>query len=194
MVTIVDLYEGNNANLGTLRGQGVEGFILKADQGTYHTDSKFAARWEYCRKQFVDRGAYHFADDRHDPKASAEHFHLAVVKAGGWKRGDVYALDYEITRLGTPAKRQAWASKFIAYMKEVEESVPGLLYSSEFFYLHTLGLPGRFRGTWPWVAAYRSNPAPHVDNWYGWQYSDHYHGAYDVSRFQHPLRDLAPKG
>jgi lysozyme len=61
-----------------VRGAGVEWAAIKATQGTYNTQSTFAANWQHARAAGVIRGAYHFFDPTEDGAAQARHF-LEVV-------------------------------------------------------------------------------------------------------------------
>ena len=59
-------------------GAGIQWAAIKATQGTYNTQSTFAANWANARAAGVVRGAYHFFDPTEDGVAQAQHF-LDVV-------------------------------------------------------------------------------------------------------------------
>ena len=48
--------------------------ICKATQGAYYVDTKFHHNWQVLADKGIMRGAYHFYDDKYDPKEQAIHF------------------------------------------------------------------------------------------------------------------------
>jgi GH25 family lysozyme M1 (1,4-beta-N-acetylmuramidase) len=66
----------------TVKAAGVDFAIMKATQGTYDTQSTFAANWAGSKAAGVIRSPYHFFDPTEDGAAQAHHF-LSVVGAMG---------------------------------------------------------------------------------------------------------------
>ncbi|HEY2744861.1 MAG TPA: GH25 family lysozyme, partial [Polyangia bacterium] len=83
----VDVSDGQGAiDWTSVRNAGVRFAIVKATQGTYNTQSRFAANWSGMKAAGVIRGAYHFFDPTDDGVAQANHF-LAVM--GTLQAGDL---------------------------------------------------------------------------------------------------------
>jgi lysozyme len=83
----VDLSDGQGTiDWAKARAAGVRFGIVKASQGTYNTQSLFAANWSGMKAAGVIRGAYHFFDPTEDGVAQAKHF-LAVM--GALSAGDL---------------------------------------------------------------------------------------------------------
>ncbi|HXU69196.1 MAG TPA: GH25 family lysozyme [Polyangia bacterium] len=83
----VDLADGQGAVDWTkVRAAGVRFGIVKATQGTYNTQSRFAANWSGMKAAGVIRGAYHFFDPTEDGVAQAKHF---VAVMGALSPGDL---------------------------------------------------------------------------------------------------------
>jgi lysozyme len=83
----VDVSDGQGAiDWAKVRAAGVRFGIMKATQGTYNTQSRFAANWSGMKSAGVIRGAYHFFDPTQDGVAQADHF-LAVM--GPLQPGDL---------------------------------------------------------------------------------------------------------
>ncbi len=62
-VTGVDVADGQGAiDWASAAGAGIAFAYMKASQGTYDTDSTFAANWSGSKAAGVIRGAYHFLD------------------------------------------------------------------------------------------------------------------------------------
>ncbi len=75
----VDVSDGQGAiDWAQVRAANVRFGIVKATQGTYNTQSRFAAHWSGMKAAGVIRGAYHFFDPTEDGVAQAKHF-LAVM-------------------------------------------------------------------------------------------------------------------
>ncbi len=83
----VDLSDGQGAiNWTSAHNAGIQFGIVKATQGTYNTQTRFAANWSGMKSAGVIRGAYHFFDPTEDGVAQANHF-LAVM--GTLQAGDL---------------------------------------------------------------------------------------------------------
>jgi lysozyme len=73
-------------NWASARGAGIRFAFVKATQGTYNTQSRFAANWSGMKNAGVIRGAYHFFDPTQDGVAQANHFSSIV---GTLEAGDL---------------------------------------------------------------------------------------------------------
>lgn len=67
--------------------------IIKATEGTTYTNPKLRAQLEFARKEKKIVGFYHFLH-KGDVWAQISHF-KAVIKAAGYKPGDILAIDWE---------------------------------------------------------------------------------------------------
>jgi lysozyme len=86
----IDVFDGQGTvEWPAVRDAGVAFAFVKATQGTYDTQSTFAANWAGAKAAGVARGAYHFFDPTEDGAAQADHF-LAVV--GALAPGDLPAM------------------------------------------------------------------------------------------------------
>ncbi|MGA3120785.1 MAG: GH25 family lysozyme [Polyangiaceae bacterium] len=75
----IDVFDGQGPiDWRAVAAAGVTFAIIKATQGTYDTQSSFAANWEQAQNAGVVRGAYHFFDSTQDGVAQAQRF-LSVV-------------------------------------------------------------------------------------------------------------------
>ena len=71
----VDVSDAQGAiDWAAARGAGIEWAAIKATQGTYNTQQRFAANWANARAAGVIRGAYHFFDPTEDGVAQAQYF------------------------------------------------------------------------------------------------------------------------
>src|ERR1700722_18678628 len=79
----IDVSNGQGKiNWTSVKAAGVDFAIMKATQGTYDTQSTFAANWAGSKAAGVIRSPYHFFDPTEDGAAQAQHF-LSVVGAMG---------------------------------------------------------------------------------------------------------------
>ncbi len=101
--------------------------IIKATEGTTFRDSSFARHWREMGKKGIVRGAYHFAHPRNNPIAEAEYF-LAMVNSQPAKAGDLLVLDLETTDGRSVAEVNAWAKKWLSYVK-AKTGVTPMIYS-----------------------------------------------------------------
>jgi lysozyme len=75
----VDVFDGTGfIDWKAVKADGVDFAIIKATQGTYNTQSRFALNWRGAKDAGVYRSAYHFFDPTEDGSDQARHF-LAVV-------------------------------------------------------------------------------------------------------------------
>lgn len=75
----IDIYDGNGTiDWTSVKSAGVDFAMIKATQGTYNTQSTFAANWSGSKAAGLYRSAYHFFDPTEDGTAQAQHF-LSVL-------------------------------------------------------------------------------------------------------------------
>jgi lysozyme len=75
----IDVFDGQGAiDWAAVADGGIAFAMIKATQGTYDTQSTFAANWLGAERAGVRRGAYHFFDPTEDGAAQAQHFLAAV--------------------------------------------------------------------------------------------------------------------
>jgi elongation factor P len=78
----IDVFDGQGrVEWPAVADAGVAFAWIKATQGTYDTQTTFAANWSGAAAAGILRGAYHFFDPREDGAAQAEHY-LEVVASG----------------------------------------------------------------------------------------------------------------
>jgi lysozyme len=83
----IDVFDGQGAvDWQAVADAGIAFAMIKATQGTYDTQSTFAANWQGSRRSGVRRGAYHFFDPTGDGAAQAAQFLAAV---GALEPGDL---------------------------------------------------------------------------------------------------------
>lgn len=71
----VDVYSGDGAiDWKAAAGAGIGFAYIKASQGNYVTDTRFAANWADTKANGVLRGAYHFYDPNVDGTVQADYF------------------------------------------------------------------------------------------------------------------------
>lgn len=78
----VSYYQGE-IDWEVLAEEGINFAIIKATEGSGHTDIKFKENWEEAKKTDLKIGAYHFFSFESTGKAQAEHFISVVPKEGG---------------------------------------------------------------------------------------------------------------
>jgi len=71
----VDVYSGDGAiDWKAAAGAGIEFAYIKASQGNYFSDDRFATNWAQTKANGVLRGAYHFYDPNVDGTVQADYF------------------------------------------------------------------------------------------------------------------------
>lgn len=88
--------------------------ILKATEGLSYIDPPFAARWATLGSEGRLRGAYHFAHPSNPPNGEASFFLSTVEHRGGFNRGDIPVLDFEVDDGMSAAHCASWARQWIA--------------------------------------------------------------------------------
>jgi lysozyme len=75
----IDVFDGQGViDWSAVAGSGIAFAMIKATQGTYDTQARFATNWAGARAAGVRRGAYHFFDPTDDGAAQAQRFLAAV--------------------------------------------------------------------------------------------------------------------
>jgi len=75
----IDIYDGTGTiDWKSVKSAGVDFAMIKATQGTYNTQTTFAANWSGSKAAGLYRSAYHFFDPTEDGAAQAQHF-LSVL-------------------------------------------------------------------------------------------------------------------
>jgi lysozyme len=78
----VDVFGGDGTIVwSSVKAAGIDFAMIKATQGTYNTQSTFAADWSGSKAAGLLRSAYHFFDPTEDGTAQAQHF-LSVAGSG----------------------------------------------------------------------------------------------------------------
>jgi|CZKU01.1.fsa_nt_gi lysozyme len=182
----VDVFDDQGAiDWAAVADGGVAFAMIKATQGTYDTQSTFAANWAGAARAGVRRGAYHFFDPTEDGAAQARRF-LAVV--GPLSAGDLPPMldvecpDGDADCLGTGASGQAAPAAIAARMGAWLAAVEGatgrtpLLYTFSSYFASS-GVDAGGLGGLPLFLAYPTSgscfgvPAPwtHATLWqYSW--------------------------
>ncbi|GAA4577104.1 glycoside hydrolase family 25 protein [Planotetraspora kaengkrachanensis] len=146
--------------------------IVKATEGLDFLDSAFVRHWQELDKKGIVRGAYHYGHPSNDPVAEADHF-LSVVNAQPAKPGDLLVLDLETTDGESVDDVNAWAKRWLEYVKSKTGVTPMFYSGWDFADTYGHGLAG-----YPlWVAYYgraKGDVTPPAD-WKTWtihQYTD----------------------
>jgi lysozyme len=86
----VDIYDGTGTiDWAMVKASGRQFAFIKATQGDYNKQTKFAANWSASLAAGVVRSPYHFFDATKDGVAQANFFLAAITAAGGLQPGDL---------------------------------------------------------------------------------------------------------
>jgi GH25 family lysozyme M1 (1,4-beta-N-acetylmuramidase) len=86
----IDVYDGTGTvDWTAVKGAGRAFAFIKATQGDYNTQSRFAANWKGARDAGLLRSPYHFFDPTIDGIIQAQHFLDALDAGGGLQIGDL---------------------------------------------------------------------------------------------------------
>lgn len=89
----LDVYDGQGTiDWGQVKASGRDFAFIKATQGDYNHQTKFAANWTNAAAAGVLRSAYHFFDPTIDGVLQAQSFLDAVGSAGGMTTADLPAM------------------------------------------------------------------------------------------------------
>ncbi len=163
---IIDIsaYQGH-PRFDEVKAGGVIAVIMKASQGTGHTDAVYAANKSAARAHGLLVGSYHFGDGS-DPVAQAEHF-LSVAKP---VKGDLLVLDLE-SNPGGASMTVAQSHAFVRRIQSATGRWPGL-YSGGYL-KDSLGTfqDSVLVNCWAWVAQYSDHVVvqPTWKTWTMWQ-------------------------
>jgi lysozyme len=161
----IDVFDGQGAvDWVAVADAGVVFAMIKATQGTYDTQSTFAANWIGAERAGVRRGAYHFFDPTEDGAAQAERFLSAV---GPIAPGDLPPMldlecpDGDADCLGTGASGEAAPSaigvRMWAWLHAVEGATgrKPLVYTFSSYFASS-GVDAGGLGAYPLFLAYPS--------------------------------------
>ena len=138
------------------KDSGEHFIILKATDGRTFTDGTFRDRWADAGRQGLPRAAYHFAHPGSPVDDQADHF-IRVVQDAGFRAGDAWALDMEVTEGQGPAQLVDWSDKWVARVR-AELGGVGLFYSSTGFVTGPMGSPDHVPGgALTWVARFNKS-------------------------------------
>ncbi len=171
----VSSYQGN-VNWTAVRDAGNSFAFTKATEGTTYTNPYFRSSWAGIHSVGMVRGAYHYGHPGSDPVAQAKYFVNAVRAAGGYTGSSSLQLVLDIeTTDGITSSSQLW-SWVQSFMAEIHALTgrPGIIYTSPYFWEHTLGNPTNNLNCPLWIANYGvSSPAvpPAWSTWSFWQYT-----------------------
>ncbi len=212
----VDIYDGTGTIDWTMvKSSGRQFAFIKATQGDYNKQTKFAANWSNSLAAGVVRSPYHFFDATKDGVAQANFFLAAITAAGGLQPGDLPPmLDIECPTSSSQSASSAnceytgnsgWVptamlnQRIFDFLDTVEAATgtKAILYSYVSWFA-SVGVTGARLTDYPlYVASYNSCatiPAPWTSAVF-WQYSattkvPGIAAAGDVDRFFGTLDDL----
>jgi lysozyme len=144
--------------------------FIKATEGSWLTDPRFATNWEQCKRQQLVRGAYHFFLPNISPAAQAKHF----IKKVRLQSGDLPpVVDVEEARGMTREQVQRHTLAFIELLEKHYNTKP-IIYTNRDFYKNHFGDDPNFKRFIFWIAHYdvADLTMPDASRWHFWQHSD----------------------
>ncbi len=166
---VIDLSHHNgNVDLGIAKGDGIEGVILKATQGTQFHDPEYSVYLQKAKSAGIMVGAYHFGVGQ-DGVHQADYF-LEMVKPDA---STLCVLDFEENPTGSTMTLDE-ARDFVTHIKELTGRWPGIYGGSLLKRLLPTGVDPVLSNCWLWVAQYGPRPTfpPTWPTWTMWQYTD----------------------
>jgi hypothetical protein len=168
-------------NAKRYKDSGEDFIVLKATEGKTFIDDTFRARWLDAGARKLPRAAYHFAHPGRRMVPQADHF-IKVVTAAGFRDGDAWALDMEVSEGQRPAQIVDWSDQWVERVRAAFGGV-GLFYASPSFIIGRMGSPDHIPGgAMGWVARYNSRisnpweglrrPAAFPETAHVWQHTD----------------------
>ena len=155
---------------------GVQFAFLKATEGTYYVDTKFAANWSAAKAEGIYRGSYHFAQPGKSSGTDQAKYYVNQVGLSRFKETGSFppVLDLETTGgLGVSALR-TWVTNFLTTTKSLTGRTPILYFSPGFWSAH-MGSSTGFTQYPLWIAHYTTASAPTIpagwSRWTFWQYT-----------------------
>lgn len=195
----VSRYQGN-VNWKSWWNKGKRFAYVKATEGTYNRNAKFAQQYNGSYKQGMIRGAYHFANPKDSSgTAQANYF---TAHGGGWSSDGKTlpgVLDLEDNPYTggrcygkTNAQMVSWVTSFVNQYKSKTSRDP-VIYTNAPFWRDCLGNTTKFRKTSPlWIAAWSSTPPKTLPGGWPvrtfWQYSGT--GSTDLDAFNGSMARL----
>ncbi len=144
--------------------------FIKATEGSWLTDPRFALNWAECRRHKLVRGAYHFFLPNVSPAAQAKHF----IKKVQLQSGDLPpVVDVEEVRGMTREQVQRHTMLFIEAL-EKHYGVKPIIYTNRDFYKNHFAEQPDFKRFVFWIAHYdvADLHLPDESRWHFWQHSD----------------------
>jgi len=166
---IVDLSHHNvGVDLAAAQGDGINGVIHKATQGTAFKDPNFTAIRQKSNDLGLLFGAYHFGTGG-DGLQQAEFF-LSVVQPNP---GDLLVLDLEANPQG-PSMTLEEARAFVTHVQAATGNFPGLYAGHYLKELLGAATDLVLVECWFWLSQYGPTPVvpPAWPTWTMWQYTD----------------------
>lgn len=186
----------------TWHGNGIEFAYIKASEGDYLLNTKFAEQWTGATQEGVVRGSYHFANPKvTDGATQADYF---IEHGGGWTPDDRTlpgALDIEWNPYEgndcydrTPAELQQFVADFVGRYQERTGTRP-IIYTARSWWDQCMGSSPSWRSTPLWIAHWTDSPGPLPDAWKGvehtiWQNAAWEELGYDTDLFNGDLTAL----
>jgi hypothetical protein len=142
--------------------------FVKATEGQHTVDSGWQGRLSQARSAGLVCGVYHYAHPENPVSGDADHF-ISSFKPE-IERGDLIAVDVEMTAGHSASSVTAWKDEWIARVQAAFPSHLVGLYCNVNYWLHeTTSNAGDFL----WVASYTSAGDPGIEYpWTIWQYTD----------------------
>lgn len=161
---IIDWEALRNARLN---GFPIRFVIIKASEGSDHTDRRFRDNFVKARRYGFVRGAYHFFNPSSSPTLQAKHFFRQVQL----ESGDLPPiLDVEERGFKPLEEFQEDVLAWLDYAEKKSGATP-ILYASYSFRMKFLKDP-RFDAYPFWVAHYNMRKLRYRGEWVMWQYTE----------------------
>jgi len=197
MVTGIDLSHYNGSvDFAKLSTGGLAFAFVKASEGRFTKDPRYAANYAGLKQNQILRGAYHFFYPQLDVQAQASNFLSVVTQLNA---GDLPpVLDVEVTG---EQGASAIAAAMQQWLNAVQQNLgrAPIIYTASGFWNTALGGTTSFAAYPLWVAEYTGNSSPRLPNGFAdyvfWQYSESgsvpgIAGNVDLDQFNGSLADL----
>ena len=169
----VDLseYQGE-VDMEALKNQNIRFVIIKATEGSGHTDPNFAQNWQNAADSGIIAGAYHFFSFDSSGLTQAQQYIDTVGSLEG-KMIPVVDIEYYADKKENPPSADSVRKEVQLFVDAIEKEygVKPLIYASDQIYKQYLA--GYFDDCQRWVPSiYYPAFVNHGNNWLIWQYSD----------------------
>lgn len=153
---------------GRINGAPVKFCIIKATEGSEHTDRRFSRNFDQARDHGIIRGAYHFWGTKTSAASQAEHF----IRTVDLQEGDLPpVLDIEKKDpQKTVSQMQADILKWLSIVAKHYDATP-IIYTNLKFREKYLDSPEL--NAYPyWIAHYYVDSLKYDGRWKFWQHTD----------------------